>query len=637
MTKIDPENPWQYFLPPLGALSPAGPALPAQGREKKRKGSTVASDQGSLSLLLSISNDYTNQGESDTGEGYSHITVGRVVEPMRETTLAMSLADESGSDLSTCYWLIEQASGTAGVVNGAYTYSEDVVEPEGVSVAHTFAAPATYSVSVTCTDADSGFHTLSTSVECVYVRRELRDLSSADMTSFLDTFAVMMGTSTKEGRKTYGANYRSLDYYVRLHLKGAGSRNADQIHDGMGVLTQHATMTSDFELSMQTVAPSLSVPYWDYTIDSAAFKVEDKGDASVFFESEFWVSNFGSTSSRKHSIDSGRFADQQVSLASEDDEVKSPYGFLRAPWNLNPSSSVTRFHKMCGLNPRAAYAWPTCENHYALTFQQKTWYDWVWTVSYLPHGPVHAWIGGMGGTCDGADLSDWLESSYEQKVKLNMFGVLKNMWRSEMIEMPKYCSEGSECTVQCVKDSNKFVHKFTAQLKGFGGVPDDIMSNFTEAAIMDMADRLLCGKQLYPGDHLEAASPVEASFWPIHPTLDRLYQYKTLVDPFHGTAWDVTVMDDGDDDAHKFCELDSDSDCLGHHPGDLTVGTSVVRQSSGAYTLETVSNAEALAAVTPGSGYTMPYVYQNFKWAHCTSSTSGAVAFPSVGDAAAFR
>ena len=41
-----------------------------------------------------------------------------------------------------------------------------------------------------------------------------------------------------------------------------------------------------------------------------------------------------------------------------------------------------------------------------------------------------------------------------------------------------------------------------------------------------------CDSTYYPGDHLEAASPAEASFWPIHPTLDRLLQYKALAEPF---------------------------------------------------------------------------------------------------------
>ena len=35
-----------------------------------------------------------------------------------------------------------------------------------------------------------------------------------------------------------------------------------------------------------------------------------------------------------------------------------------------------------------------------------------------------------------------------------------------------------------------------------------------------------------------SASPADVSFWSIHPTLDRLTQYKRLVKPFAGASWD---------------------------------------------------------------------------------------------------
>ena len=43
------------------------------------------------------------------------------------------------------------------------------------------------------------------------------------------------------------------------------------------------------------------------------------------------------------------------------------------------------------------YAWPKCASHWKLTFNYDSWYEWVWDSSYLPHGPVHSWIGGVGG------------------------------------------------------------------------------------------------------------------------------------------------------------------------------------------------------------------------------------------------
>ena len=68
------------------------------------------------------------------------------------------------------------------------------------------------------------------------------------------------------------------------------------------------------------------------------------------------------------------------------DDLHSPYGYMRAPWNLNPSPYVTRYHKLCGIAPEATYMndnslvkeisdyhWPTCGSHWELTFGETTW------------------------------------------------------------------------------------------------------------------------------------------------------------------------------------------------------------------------------------------------------------------------
>jgi hypothetical protein len=47
----------------------------------------------------------------------------------------------------------------------------------------------------------------------------------------------------------------------------AGQRSCDHLHDGMGFFTGHNAITIEFEKALQVVDPSVSVPYWDYTID----------------------------------------------------------------------------------------------------------------------------------------------------------------------------------------------------------------------------------------------------------------------------------------------------------------------------------------------------------------------------------
>ena len=66
-----------------------------------------------------------------------------------------------------------------------------------------------------------------------------------------------------------------------------------------------------------------------------------EGEGSDLFTKYF----FGATDSKIHSVTEGRFAFQEVPRSFEF-AVHSPYGFLRAPWNINPSKYVTRYHKV---------------------------------------------------------------------------------------------------------------------------------------------------------------------------------------------------------------------------------------------------------------------------------------------------
>jgi hypothetical protein len=45
------------------------------------------------------------------------------------------------------------------------------------------------------------------------------------------------------------------------------------------------------------------------------------------------------------------------------------------------------------------------------------------------------------------------------------------------------------------------------------------------------------GWKVFPGDHLESASPSDPSFWSIHPTLERLLHVKYMSGGFENTTW----------------------------------------------------------------------------------------------------
>jgi hypothetical protein len=144
-------------------------------------------------------------------------------------------------------------------------------------------------------------------------------LNVADKELFLDTFATLYQTPTAKGVALYGKHYQSLTALCIFHLRSAViTRDIDHMHDGLGIVTQHMAMTMEFELAMQSVAPRLALPYWDYTIDSAKVQALHPGayltsTHDIFEQSElFRVDWFGATDATTGHVEAGRMAQMRV-------------------------------------------------------------------------------------------------------------------------------------------------------------------------------------------------------------------------------------------------------------------------------------------------------------------------------------
>ena len=131
--------------------------------------------------------------------------------------------------------------------------------------------------------------TLSHELAVRYVRRDIRKLSDSQRRAFFSAARVLYDLSTEEGASKYGQDFRSISHFVALHLEASVSptcailtewsslilprptpfkvpnKHHDQLHDGMGFLTQHMSVTNEFERALQIVDPTVSVPYWDFT------------------------------------------------------------------------------------------------------------------------------------------------------------------------------------------------------------------------------------------------------------------------------------------------------------------------------------------------------------------------------------
>jgi hypothetical protein len=103
----------------------------------------------------------------------------------------------------------------------------------GESIQMTFTAPtgALQTVSVEIHNStDHTVHNSSLQVMCKYVRREIRSLLEQDRLAFLQAVSIMQRVPTQAGKALYGRNYRSRDFFTRMHLYYGGAKTCDHWH-----------------------------------------------------------------------------------------------------------------------------------------------------------------------------------------------------------------------------------------------------------------------------------------------------------------------------------------------------------------------------------------------------------------------
>ena len=213
------------------------------------------------------------------------------------------------------------------------------------------------------------------------------------------------------------------------------------------------------------------------------------------------------------------------------------FGYLRAPWNINPSPYISRF-----TNYEAAL--PECADHYDwIASSTDSLKDFLKVAPYAPHARIHGSLGAVYG-CDlmSPMLEAGLVESQEKQVLLCTQWpiVLKVLYRKNLllgsdngacVETKK--SDDYSCALQCNDDgSGDFEELLQSMLKKYTGTLDD-------AGWSSWKD-FICtgdGSKIFAGDHLESASPGDPSFWPVHPTLERLLQAKFMLGGFADDAW----------------------------------------------------------------------------------------------------
>ena len=109
-------------------------------------------------------------------------------------------------------------------------------------------------------------------VMCKYVRREVRDMSHADREAFFTALEIAhRADNIQQGRDTYGPRFTSVAALVAKHLDATTLNACSPFFNGLSFVTSHAALALELEQVLQTIDPSIALPYWDYTQDAAEY------------------------------------------------------------------------------------------------------------------------------------------------------------------------------------------------------------------------------------------------------------------------------------------------------------------------------------------------------------------------------
>lgn len=530
---------------------------------------------------------------------------------------------------------------------------------------------STYTISVE--QVDTAGNTVSVtagSALCLYVRREFRSLTTEDQQAFMDANYIIYSTSEEKGQALYGASFRNSTSLVRYHHFSAAQQDADHIHEGNGFLTQHIKLSNMFEDSLRAVDPALSLPYWDFTIDVAENR--NAWESAILSSDTYGAMSLPSNVSHgftytEDAMDDGRVKDSRwTDLKVEQniwyDDLRYSYGYLRAPWNLNPSPYITRY----AFSFKNKLTFPDCASHYDI-LQYDDMMDFFATIANSPHSKTHTVLGGFYG-CDAFQTlidQGYIANSDNARALCSFWSFyLKEFWRRNFITPDRSCAlpdttrprgTTSATSSAATKTTTTAATEEASTSCGFtcvAGQEDDMLDFLFEQShlnidtttnpagaraavlqfICNSSDGTLTGRsygsQIFTGDHLESASPADPSFWVIHPTIERLFHAKLMSGGFVTDYWPIHVNESqstyvcaknacynattGSYDYHTDC-------CYGHYRDDQTMDADVGSRAvySGA------TNYATLQATNPTSieTYQMPYIYDAFTWDHCTASS----------------
>ena len=598
-----------------------------------------------------------------------------ILEPHRETLVEVETSGET-ADVASFKWSMKD---TAKVTFEDAVSANDAAlgSISGSRVSATCTSPGVTTAVIDAYDADDALIASTTRrVRCLYVKRELRTLSRSDREAFLDAMHAIWATpNTTLGRVKYptseeGYIFTGIDTYVRVHADMAsGSVLCDKWHEGTGFLTHHLAMGISFESALRCVDPRVTMPYWDFTIDGQKIADLELGPRA-FLQVNEWIFSedwFGSPNTVTSAIPDGRWAYATATRASQGD-TSNAYGFLRAPWNVNPSPFVSRhLFDICGLEPVNKPV-PTCATHYAL-LNYSSLASYLTNVAGYGHGPMHVNTGGSFGGCVFAmdklyetyademsevwTLREAAAAALEQfgvdpawtddteftvqdvvvkHLHLEYFHIYRMLYRSQTCALDGRsnalqcaCDDAGDCACACegADDPETFDWQ---NLEPCMYPANNETATFLKAVIPESVRKavttLMCTASVYEGEALESASPSDPIFFMIHPAIDRLTTAKRLAgvsDVYFDSIRIQPFLDE------TWLDYSYYENCQGHGADDEVLAgldglDSILDFET--YDLDgdgKLSNLEFYQATDPTKD-TTGYIYDHIGWDHCNGT-----------------
>lgn len=118
------------------------------------------------------------------------------------------------------------------------------------------------------------------------------------------------------------------------------------------------------------------------------------------------------------------------------------YAKLWCPLTRLPRYLVRGLDALCQANMEELFPWPTCEEHYNLVKDCPDFYSWSWTVQHDPHGPVHAFLGGMIDCKDKYNaIGDLVGEVIARKMAYSSVSSIKELYRNGIFKCKETVDE----------------------------------------------------------------------------------------------------------------------------------------------------------------------------------------------------